>query len=103
MTRWARAKPWLPVLVWAGVISTLSTDTFSSERTSALIIPTLHWLIPHASNETLLLIHAVIRKTAHLTEYFILGILLHFTGDFSLLIKISLKKKIMLCCLHVFI
>jgi VanZ family protein len=77
VTRWARAKPWLPVLVWAGVISTLSTDTFSSERTSALIIPTLHWLIPHASNETLLLIHAVIRKTAHLTEYFILGILLY--------------------------
>ena len=77
MTRWARAKPWLPVLIWAGVISTLSTDTFSSERTSALIIPTLHWLIPHASNETLLLIHAVIRKTAHLTEYFILGILLY--------------------------
>jgi VanZ family protein len=37
----------------------------------------LRWIFPHAGPETLELLHAVIRKTAHLTEYFILSILLH--------------------------
>ena len=40
------------------------------------IIPVLHWLFPHASAETLELMHAVIRKSAHLTEYFIFSIFL---------------------------
>jgi VanZ family protein len=70
-------KYWLPALAWACLISILSTDTFSSEHTSRFIIPALHWLFPHAGAETLELLHAVIRKSAHLTEYFILGLLLY--------------------------
>jgi VanZ family protein len=70
-------KFWLPAIVWACVISILSTDTFSSEHTSRFIIPALHWLFPHAGAGTLELLHAVIRKSAHLTEYFILGLLLY--------------------------
>jgi len=70
-------KHWLPAIAWACVISTLSTDTFSSEHTSRFILPALRWVFPHADPETLELLHAVIRKMAHLTEYFILGVLLH--------------------------
>jgi len=70
-------KYWLPAIVWACVISILSTDTFSSNHTSRILIPALHWLFPRAGAETLDLLHAVIRKSAHLTEYFILGVLLH--------------------------
>ena len=73
----ARVKYWLPVVAWACLISSLSTDIFSSEHTSRIFLPILHWLFPHAGAETLELIHAVIRKSAHLTEYFILGILLY--------------------------
>jgi VanZ family protein len=69
-------KNWLPVIVWACVISGLSTGLFSSEHTSLIIIPLLRWLFPHAGRETLELMHAVIRKLAHLTEYFILSVLL---------------------------
>jgi len=69
-------KYWLPAIVWACVISSLSTDSFSSQHTSAYILPALRWIFPHAAPETLELMHAVIRKTAHLTEYFILGIFL---------------------------
>jgi VanZ family protein len=76
VTSWACFKNWLPAIVWAGVISTLSTDTFSSEHTSGYILPVLRWIFPHASLHTLELMHAVIRKTAHLTEYFILSVLL---------------------------
>jgi VanZ family protein len=71
-----QVKNWLPVIVWACVISGLSTGLFSSEHTSLIIIPLLRWLFPHASHETLELMHAVIRKMAHLTEYFILSVLI---------------------------
>lgn len=72
----ARAKSWLPAVVWAVVISVLSTDIFSSEHTSRFIIPALHWIFPRAGDETLALMHAVIRKAAHVTEYFIFSIFL---------------------------
>jgi VanZ family protein len=74
---WPRVKNWLPAIAWACLISLLSTDAFSSEHTSRFIIPLLHLLIPQASAETLEVMHAIIRKSAHLTEYFILGVLLH--------------------------
>jgi VanZ family protein len=76
MKLWPRLKNWLPAIFWACVISSFSTDTFSSEHTSVFIIPVLHWMFPHASAGTLELMHAFIRKTAHLTEYFMLGIFL---------------------------
>jgi VanZ family protein len=69
-------KNWLPAIAWAGVISSLSTDTFSSEHTSRFIIPVLRWLFPHWSNDTLELMHGIIRKSAHVTEYFIFSIFL---------------------------
>jgi VanZ family protein len=69
-------KNWLPAIAWACLISYLSTDVFSTEHTSAFIIPALQWLFPHAGAQTLELMHAIIRKMAHLTEYFILSIFL---------------------------
>jgi VanZ family protein len=73
---WIRLKSWLPAIAWAGLISILSTDVFSSEHTSRFIVPALHWLFPAASGATLELLHAIIRKSAHVTEYFIFSIFL---------------------------
>jgi VanZ family protein len=72
--RWLRY--WWPAILWAVVISSFSTETFTSENTSRVIIPVLRWFLPHAMPETLSLIHYVIRKSAHFTEYFILSLLL---------------------------
>jgi VanZ family protein len=80
----SRAKYWLASALWAALISILSTDGFSSEHTSRFFLPALRWIFPHASMETLEVMHAVIRKTAHLSEYFILSIFLfiaHRGGD----------------------
>lgn len=49
----------------------------------------LRWFLPHAMPETLSLIHHVIRKSGHFTEYFVLSLLLLHalragTRDFSL-------------------
>jgi VanZ family protein len=71
----SRLRFWLPALAWAGLIFTLSTDAFSGAHTSRIIIPLLHWLLPRASESTLELAHAVIRKCGHFVEYFILGLL----------------------------
>lgn len=46
------------------------------KQTSYFILPVLQWLLPHASIETITLIHLIIRKCAHLTEYFIFSILI---------------------------
>jgi len=67
---------WWPALVWAVVISTLSTSSFSAENTGRVIIPILHWAFPHAPVATLSEIHHLLRKCAHFTEYFILSLLI---------------------------
>jgi VanZ family protein len=72
--RWL--KYWWPAILWAILIASFSTETFTSENTSRVIIPVLRWLLPHAMPETLSLIHHVIRKSGHFTEYFILSLLL---------------------------
>ena len=69
-------KRWWPTLVWGVAISGLSTQGFSSAHTSRYIIPFLHWLLPSASHQTLELLHHLIRKCAHFTEYFILSLLI---------------------------
>jgi len=69
-------KQWWPALVWAIVISGFSTGAFTAENTSRIIIPVLHWLLPHADPAQLAEYHHLIRKCGHLTEYFILSLLI---------------------------
>ncbi len=69
-------KHWWPALVWAVVISGFSTGVFTSDNTSHFIIPMLRFFLPHASAETLDFLHHIIRKCGHLTEYFILSMLI---------------------------
>jgi VanZ family protein len=68
-------KYWGPVLLFAIVISVASTSSFGSSHTSHVIIPFLRWLLPHAKHKTLESIHHVIRKSAHVVEYFIFSLL----------------------------
>ena len=72
----ARLRAWWPAMVWACIIFTLSTDSFSADNTSRIIGPILHWFFPFASAETLDTYHHYVRKTAHFSEYFIFYLLL---------------------------
>jgi VanZ family protein len=72
--RWLRL--WWPALLWAAVIFWFSTGTFTSANTAKIIIPVLHWFLPGLPQETLLIIHGLIRKTAHFVEYFVLSLLI---------------------------
>ena len=59
-----------------GFIFWMSTGTFSAQNTSRIIEPLLHFLAPSLSPEKMDMIHGAIRKSGHVTEYFILGLLL---------------------------
>ena len=71
--RWLR-HGW-PVLVWATAIWLFSTDAFSEVGTGHFIVPVLRWLFPHASHHTIFVMHFLIRKCAHVVEYFIFSLL----------------------------
>jgi VanZ family protein len=72
--KWLRY--WWPAIVWAVMISVFSTGLFKSDNTSHVIIPILRFFLSHASAETLDFLHHIIRKSAHLTEYFIFSMLI---------------------------
>lgn len=67
---------WLPVVAWAAVISALSTGTLHGGFTRQLISAALQFFIPDVSVSTIALVHTMVRKGAHLAEYFVLGLLL---------------------------
>ncbi len=74
----ARANPWkewIPALVWLGIIALESTNLGSSENTSRILYPVLHFLFG-MSPARFLVWHVVIRKSGHVTGYFVLSLLL---------------------------
>jgi VanZ family protein len=63
---------WLPTILWLTVLFVLSTSIFSAANTSKVIVPILRFLLPDASGATIALLHGLIRKAAHFTNYGIL-------------------------------
>jgi VanZ family protein len=66
-------RHWLPPVVWMGLILWLATDRGSAEHTGRFILPLLRLLFPRASSPQLDLLHALVRKAGHLTEYGVLA------------------------------
>ena len=67
---------WLPVAMMLGVMYYFSTDPFSSDNTRGVFENIFLWFFPHPSEHTMEVLNYVIRKSAHFTEYAILGALL---------------------------
>jgi VanZ family protein len=51
-------------------------DLLTSQSTSSFIVPIIKWLFPHASDDAVLTLHLLIRKTSHFLEYALLAFLL---------------------------
>ncbi len=64
---------WLPVIVWAAFISWFSTDAFSARSTNSYIDPILRYFFGELTPAGFRFAHTVIRKSAHMVEYAILG------------------------------
>ncbi len=69
-------KRWLPVMAWLVFIFFMSTGTFSAENTFSVVGPVLNFLFPQFTPDQVAGIHGIIRKGAHVFEYFVLGLLL---------------------------
>ena len=67
---------WAPVIVWMGVVFLMSTEIFSMRNTSLIVGPLILFFVPNISARDLDMVHRLIRKSGHFTEYFILGLLL---------------------------
>jgi VanZ family protein len=67
---------WVPAFLWMCIIFWMSTGTFASEETSKIIEPVIRFLLPRIPAGNVDMIHDLIRKCAHLSEYFVLGLLL---------------------------
>ena len=66
---------WFPVVLWIGFIFWMSTGMFSAENTYMFFEPLLRFFSPSISQKEVFIIHIVLRKAAHITEYFISGLL----------------------------
>ena len=64
-----------PLIFWMAAIFFASTDEFSGAKTGSVIEPILRWFFPQIAAEHVELIHLLVRKTGHFTEYAILGLL----------------------------
>ena len=69
-------KYWLPVVLWMVLIFSASGDKSSGQRSSRIIGPIVRWFVPNISEPNLNTIVHVVRKTAHVTEYAVLAMLL---------------------------
>ena len=56
-------------------IAWFSSGEFSADNTGAVLGPFFRWLLPAATDAQLALLHGLVRKTAHITEYGILAAL----------------------------
>jgi VanZ family protein len=69
------AKYWGVVIAWMTVISLLSTEPFSAANTNGYIDPVLRFFFPHLTPAGFVFAHYMVRKTAHFSEFFVLGLL----------------------------
>ena len=72
-SRWSY---WWPAVFWAACIAAFSSNWLSSSHTFGLFIRVASFLLPHLPLEELENLHAVLRKLAHFSVYFILSLLL---------------------------
>ena len=66
---------WLPVVLWMSTIFGFSADSASTEHSSRIIGPLLHWIYPSISHQTEDNIIFFARKCAHVTEFAIFATL----------------------------
>jgi len=68
---------WGITIVWTALIFTLSTETYSSSFSALLLRDFLDLVRVTVSPATFEVLHHLVRKSAHVTEYAIFGLLLY--------------------------
>ncbi len=66
---------WVPAVAWMGMVLLASTDPFSAKNTAVVLRIVLNWSFGSVDPHTFNLVHFLVRKSAHFTEYAILSAL----------------------------
>jgi len=66
---------WLPAVAWMAMVLAASSDPFSAKKTGEVLRAVLAWIFGQIDAVTFGLVHFLIRKSAHFTEYAILSAL----------------------------
>ena len=79
MRRSALVFLWVVTVAWAAQIYTFSTATFGGIFTTWLLSQILRLVHATVSLKTFILLHHLMRKSAHLTEYALFSMLLYYS------------------------
>jgi len=71
-----RLFAWAPALVWAAVIFFFSTEELAAEHTGPWLEAIVRVFLPSLSPRTFEVLHTILRKLAHVAEYFVLALLI---------------------------
>lgn len=66
---------WIPAVAWMGMVLLASSDPFSARNTAVVLRVVLDWSFGSVDPQTFNLVHVLVRKSAHFTEYAILSAL----------------------------
>ena len=72
---------WVVTAAWAGNITLLSTGAYSASVTARLLAQIFLTLHIHLTPQTFEIIHFLVRKLAHCSEYAIFGLLLYHSFE----------------------
>jgi VanZ family protein len=79
---------WLAVALCIALILLFSGEDFAAGNTSRFLGPIMRWLFPQLSADALYRVHVLVRKTAHVTEYALLGLLVFRALRLSLAVSL---------------
>lgn len=96
-------SPYAVLFLWIAIIFFLSSPEGSASQTSRIIGPLLHLIFPGILPETEAVIHAVVRKCAHFTEYAILATLAVRAFSTSASIFIKQRTYVLACALVILV
>lgn len=66
---------WIPAVAWVALVLSASSDAFSARNTGDILHAVLAWIFGYIDTLAFGIIHHLIRKSAHFTEYAILSAL----------------------------
>jgi VanZ family protein len=94
---------WLPALLWTALVFIASTDAFSAEHTGPVLAFLVAKLVGPMDPANFAVLHALVRKNAHVTEYGILALvyLRAFRGDFDSVWRFLWARRALAACIAV--
>ncbi len=88
-----RVRPWIPALLWVGVIACESTGLFSAENTGRWLWQIVTRLFGAVNRQEFQLAHSILRKVGHFVGYGVLSYFFYVGWRGRYLSQLRLARK----------